>query len=228
MPTRRLLPSSNGVLKGEDDGFIPVSKPRTLGASEKAPAYRSIEAAHDDDGDSSSSDDDPMAWVDSDDEDTIDSHSAETARLARILDEDVRNIHSWVNVIKHSASTNPTPAGRADIWINMLQKAINAHPSNRLSDVLRLRYLDAVLDGRPPKELEAAWEKALVEVPSEDIWVEYVGFRLRKDGPQALDEVVARVYGIISKSDLTEESRYFARLRVFWRAATGLTEAGTR
>lgn len=156
----------------------------------------------------------------------MDAYSAETARLARILSEDMSNIPAWLSVIAHSASTNPTPQGRAELWVTMLEKALSAHPSNRQSDTLRLRYLEAVRDAKTSAEEDAAWERALMDIQNENLWVEYISYRLAKDGPNDLEAAVSRVWRELSRSSFDPDRRFFAQLRVFWRAVVGLREAG--
>lgn len=191
-----------------------------------APDYRAITQLKDTASDDSESDDENIVEIDSDDEDTMDAYTAETARLARILSQDLSNVSAWLDVITHSASTNPTPQGRAEIWLTMLEKALAAHPLNRQSDTLRLRYLEAVRDAKTSENEDAAWERALLDIQSENIWVEYISYRLAKYGPNELESAVTRVWTELSRSDLSPERRFFVQLRVFWRAVLGLQQAG--
>jgi hypothetical protein len=108
----------------------------------------------------------------------------------------------------------------------MLEKAINAHPKNRSSDVLRLRFLEAVRDAKSPNEEDLAWDRALLEIKSSILWVEYIGYRLRKDGPEGIEKAVSRIWSEIERSPLDVSRKDRARLRVFWRAIVGLREAG--
>jgi NRDE-2, necessary for RNA interference len=135
-------------------------------------------------------------------------------------------VSSWLDVIAHSASTNPTPAGRADIWITMLEKAMLGHPANKTSEALRLRYLEAIRELRSGSEEETAWTKAFDEIKSENLWVEYIGFRLRKRGAEALESAISRVWKAVDTLGDNEQRKYHARLRIFWRAIVGLREAG--
>lgn len=215
------------LLKGEEEGFIPVDKPQDLVAPfTKDPDYRAITQLKDPDSDTSESETNDLDWIDSDDADTTDVYSAETARLARALSEDLSSVPAWLDVIAHSASTNPTSQGKAEIWVTMLEKALSAHPSNRQSDTLRLRYLDAVRDARSSTDEDAAWERALLDIQSENLWVEYVSYRLAKNGPNDIETAVTRVWRELERSNLEPERRFFAQLRVFWRAIVGLREAG--
>ena len=212
------------MLKGEEEGFIPISKPSP--DPETKPAYRSITEPNDNsDRDSSTDEEDALSWLESDD-DAVDAHSAETTRLARILATDTSNVSSWLNVIAHSASTNPTPAGRADIWITMLEKAMLAHPANKTSDKLRLRYLEVIREARPGSEEERAWALALSEITSENIWVEYIGFKLRRGGAESLEGAVSNIWEKMGALGDNEPRQHHARLRIFWRALIGLREAG--
>jgi hypothetical protein len=215
------------MLKGEEEGFIPISKPVKPSSDPQAnPDYRSINEPNDNsDGDSSNDEEDALGWPDSDD-DAVDAHSAETARLARILAADTSNISSWLNVIAHSASTNPTPAGRADIWITMLEKAMLAHPANKTSDVLRLRYLEVIREARPGSEEEKAWTTALNEIKSENLWVEYIGFKLRRGGAESLDGAISKIWEEVDALGEDDSRKYRARLRIFWRAVVAQREAG--
>ena len=216
----------SGVLKGEVDGFIPVGKPRntTLNNADP-PEYRSITLPKDADFGGSDSDSEGIEDIESDDEDTTDAYSAETARLGHILQEDMSSVPVWLDVIAHSASTNPTAQGRADIWLTMLERAISAHPKNRQSDVLRLRYLEAMRDTQSPEE-ETAWERALLEIQSENLWVEYISHQLEKHGPESIEKAVTRIWRELSSVDFGVDRKHRAQLRVFWRAITGLKEAG--
>lgn len=220
------MPQS-GVIKGEVDGFIPVGKPRnTAPNTADPPEYRSLTLPKDTDTDSSDSDSGGIEDIDSDDEDTTDAYSAETARLARILQEDMSSVPAWLDVISHSASSNPTAQGRADIWLTMLDRAMSAHPRNRQSDILRLRYLEAMRDTKASEEEEAAWEQALLEIQSENLWVEYISHRLEKHGPESLENAVIRIWRELSGANFGTDRKHRTQLRVFWRAVTGLKEAG--
>lgn len=214
------------LLKGEEDGFIPVEKPRNATSITNAPDYRAVTQLNDLDSELSGSDEDELHWIDSEDEDTTDTYSSETARLAHILSEDMSSIPAWFNVIAHSASSNPTPQGRAEIWLTMLEKALSAHPSNRRSDTLRLRYLEAVRDAKSSSDEDSAWERALMDLQSENLWVEYISNRLAKHGPNDLETAVVRIWRELSKSNFDPERRHYAQLRIFWRAIVGLQEAG--
>ena len=216
-----------GVLKGEVDDFVPVGRPRnTAPSAADPPKYRSITLPKDTDSRGSDSDSDGMEGIGSNDEDTTDAYSAETARLGRILQEDMSSVSAWLNVIGHSASANPTARGRADIWHTMLENAISAHPKNRRSDVLRLRYLEAMRDTKSSEEEDAAWERALLEIKSENMWVEYISYRLGKYGPESIEEAVTRIWHELSTAELDAGRKYRAQLRVFWRAITALKESG--
>jgi hypothetical protein len=221
-----VVPSS-GVLKGEVDGFIPVGKPRNAALNTADPPdYRSLTLPRDADSGSSDGQSEGISGIDSDDEDTTDAYSAETARLARILQEDMSSVPAWLDVISHSASTNPTAQGRADIWLTMLERAISAHPRNRQSDALRLRYLEALRDTKSSEEEEAAWERALLEIQSENLWVEYISHRLEKHGPEYIENAVTRIWRELSGANFVADRKHRTQLRVFWRAVIGLKEAG--
>lgn len=226
--TRRLVPSKPTLAldEREDEGFIRVGKRLEIDprAESPPPNYRTITGPKG--ALSESSDDGQSDAPSSFDEDTIDSYSAETARLSRVLSEDMSNVPAWLDLIAHSASTNPTSQGRASIWLTMLEKALASHPSNTSSVALRLRFLQAVRDARSAAEEDAAWERALMDIQSETLWIEYIGHRLAQNGPGDLEAAIGRVWREVGKSEFDPRRRYFAQLRVFWRTMTGLREAG--
>ncbi|KAF8317313.1 hypothetical protein DL93DRAFT_552307 [Clavulina sp. PMI_390] len=108
----------------------------------------------------------------------------------------------------------------------MLEKALAAHPANRTSPVLRLRYLEAVREAKGAKEEEAAWERALLEIKSEELWLQYITYRLTRGGVSALDAAVVRIMKEIASSQFEPRRAFFARLRVFWRTIVALKQAG--
>ncbi len=150
----------------------------------------------------------------------------ETARLARIQAADTTNINSWFNVIAHSASTNPTQAGRGEIWVTMLEKAMNDHPKNKRSTALRLRYLGVIREAKGSEVEDLAWEKALNEIHDENLWLEYLNYRLRKFGLDSLVDTLHALRERVETIQHDERRKYHTRLRLFWRSIVVLREAG--
>lgn len=250
MKTRRLIipKQTTSINIDEEDGFIPLATLR-IKDDDQPPSYRSItQSVRPSDihsSNESSSSDDGLNSAE-EDLDTTDVYTAETSRLSQILSSDLSDVPAWLDVISHTASLNPTPQGRAEIWVTMLEKAMASHPSNSQSVTLRLRYIEAIrdangigpgfqdaekdADGRMVRDREVeAWESALTDIVSEDLWVEYVSYNLASKGVEEIEEAVGRVWKIIGRasgSDWNAQRRYYAYLRVFWRTIIGLKEAG--
>ncbi|KAF8327904.1 NRDE-2, necessary for RNA interference-domain-containing protein [Cantharellus anzutake] len=212
---RRLIPSSESLLPGEEDDFIPVQGKSLAGPDQVAPS-----GASDD-----SSDGESLNLPESD-EDAPDARMTETARLERILAADKTNVNAWFNVIAHTASANPTPAGRADIWVTMLEKAIDSHPRNKHSTALRLRYLSIIRAAKGSEAEDVAWKEALDDIQDENLWLEYMNYRLQKSGIDSLAETLHMIRHRIRDTLTDERRKYYIQLRLFWRSVVALKEAG--
>ncbi|EMD42012.1 hypothetical protein CERSUDRAFT_110552 [Gelatoporia subvermispora B] len=230
-PTRRLLPSSRDKDKYQEvEGFLRISFSRKQHAE---PSYRSITAskhdARDSESGSSSSDNEASDDVD-DDSDTIPMSSLqETIKtLEERLAADPSSVSTWLSLLSYTLSTVPlisknAPKARSDITLSVLSRALEAHPSNARSKILRLKYLKAGEEAWNWGRLRDEWEDTL-KIGGADLWVEWLDWRVRTadHGIDGIVEDSSRALRSLGHTEVDEISR----LRILWRAAVAFREAG--
>ncbi|KAG8969019.1 hypothetical protein FRC03_004986 [Tulasnella sp. 419] len=237
---RRLTAPKHQDQYSEDSGFIPL--PSTRVKQSKEPAYRSITAAEaDEESDASSSSSSSQGGRHSnasDEEFTVPSTSAFTERniaLTQATKSNPTSASAWMNLLRHSASSAPTQQARAEISLSILDKALDAHYSNKHNPAFLCQYL---LFGSliwPAAKLRDEWEIAVkkVEIHRRDLfeqttlWMDYLTFKLKDSGIDGLQEAVARVWQAVARAEVAQvfELECF-KLRVLWRCCVGLAEAG--
>ena len=134
-------------------------------------------------------------------------------------------MQSWLSLLSHSISAVPLDTknaakARAEIAESILSRAVSAHPSNRTSIALRLKYLRAGEEVWDEKKLQREWDDALT-LRSTEVWMAWLDWRLSKSrsGLEGIMEDVARVLEQLRHTEL-------GSLRVQWRAAVVLQQAG--
>ena len=103
---------------------------------------------------------------------------------------------------------------------------MNNHPKNKLSTALRLRYLGVIREARGSAAEDMAWENALREIHDENLWLEYLNYRLGKFGLDSLVDTLHDLRKRVENIQLDERRKYHIQLRLFWRSIVALKEAG--
>jgi hypothetical protein len=155
--------------------------------------------------------------------------------LERKLGRNPDDEPSWLKLLDLSLKSIPTTAkhgarARADIAISILQRAILAHPANKISLLLRLTYLDYGGEIWMNDKLEEEWKDCLAligGIQSEPwkrsiIWLSWLEWRLvgNKNISIALDHAKAAI------SVLSGNEHEMIRITICWRIAIFLREAG--
>ncbi|CAE6358374.1 unnamed protein product [Rhizoctonia solani] len=233
--TRRLIPSKSVALltQEEEEGFIRINKRRKLNHDDLAdeiddsgkvkrrdegPAYREITRA---DSDSSASD---ISDSESDTE-LVTPELTRSGKLQARVKEYPTDISAWMALLKHNVAPARDGLAHAEISVSVLSKALAAHPANRQSPSLRLRFLRAGEIVWPHQQLEKEWEEVLKDFPHDgDVWTEWVGWRMRvmHDVEGTIGDI-AHAFEVLCGD--TEELE-MQRLRLFWKACVWLRQAG--
>jgi hypothetical protein len=121
-------------------------------------------------------------------------------------------------------SKNATKA-RAEITLAILKRARAAHPHNRSSGILFLKYLRAGEEVWHESKTKAEWEEAS-KLGGIEIWMEWLEWRIRTvaGGVDTLVTDATRVLRALGSSG----SREIDKLRVVWRVAVAFQQAGTK
>ncbi|TFY71447.1 hypothetical protein EVG20_g1553 [Dentipellis fragilis] len=225
-PTRRLIPSSADASRyQESDGFIKLPSAKDRHGDQ---SYRSIERSKDDadsDFDSSSA----TSGLDLSEEDeieglTLTSFQEKTRSLEQRLTADPTSTSNWLSLLSHSLSQIPSTSRsstktRADITHSIVSRALTSLPKNVPAHKLRLIYLQAGEEIWEAPKLRDEWEKALKE-GNADVKMAWLDWRTRMGG-RALDDVLDDALRTLQLSTSELE-----RLRIFWRTAVTLRQAG--
>ncbi|KAJ1311121.1 hypothetical protein OPQ81_009622 [Rhizoctonia solani] len=234
--TRRLIPSKSAVpltQEEEEEGFIRVNKRRKLPHDdladevddsgkvkrrEEGPAYREITRP---DSDSSASD---ISDSESDTE-LVTPELTRAGKLGARVKEYPTDISAWMALLKHNVAPAKDALARADMAVSVLSKALAAHPANRQSPSLRLRFLRAGEILWPPQQLEKEWDDVLKDFPHDgDVWTEWVGWRMRiMRGVEDTIGDIAHAFEVLRGN---AEELEMQRLRLFWKACVWLRQAG--
>ncbi|TBU34597.1 NRDE-2, necessary for RNA interference-domain-containing protein [Dichomitus squalens] len=225
-PKRRLLASLEDRYKfREVDGFIRVvsNKPRR-----DDQAYREIEREKQDlDSDESDVSEESASSGDESDTTFLTSLQSTLKALEERLATQPTDVSAWLSLLSHTLSTVPVTSkkasrARAEISLSVLRRAMSTHPGNLRSKVLRLKYMKAGEEIWEPEKLKAEWEDA-VKVDNIEIWMAWLDWRVRKTS-NILESIIEDV-GRISRA-LATRGDEIGQLRVFWRAAVALRDAG--
>lgn len=224
-PTHRLLGSSEDKYKyHEVDGFLRLdsNKPR-----KNTPAYLEI-VPNKLGSDSESSDSAEAAESSASESDT----TPLTALQETLKEIETRistcpsDIASWLRLLSHTLSTvaittkNATRA-RSEITLSVLTRALSAHPDNARSRSLRIKYLKAGEEIWPEEKLRSEWEDAL-KVNDIELWMTWLDWTVRM-GTRGVAGIVEDARRVLDVFPPQEE---VARLRIMWRAAVALRDAG--
>ncbi|EJD04053.1 DUF1740-domain-containing protein [Fomitiporia mediterranea MF3/22] len=225
--TRRLTTSSKTTHKyNEIDGFIKLPSRK---GKEKEQAYRSIAIGSKDGSDSESSSVRSGSEASDSDSDTspLSAREESLRSLEQRLAKDPTSEQTWLLLLQHSVGgTEPSnknaEKARAEISVSILERALSAHPSNATSPLLRLKYLKAGEMIWDTARTKAEWDKTLKTITSADILVEWLDWIIRTT-PNFNAAVESAMKAIEIASNDKDD---YARLRIFWRIATFLRQAG--
>lgn len=231
-PARRIVDSVDSYKYKETDGFLRLRSGRRRKAGDES--YRSITRAenHEANSDTSSSgsESDPDGASSEDDASTpqLSSHQEELRSLEQQLTADPWSISSWISLLSRTLSNIPISSknatrARSEITVSILSRAFAAHPQNRSSSILWLKYLLAGEAIWHESKLRTEWEAAF-KVGGIDIWMEWLEWKIRK-GNKGVDGIVESASRVLDCLGMDEEGEV-AKLRVFWRVAVAFQQAG--
>ncbi len=229
-PTRRLISTSEDKHRYQEvEGFLRIS---SVHHHTSDPSYRSItHSKHDPETDETdTSEGDATGGSDSESDTTpVTSLQATLKELEEKLTAEPNSVSTWLSLLTHTLSTVPLLSknavkARAEIALSILSRALSAHPHNAQSKKLRIKYLKAGEDVWHESKLRSEWEDALKSGGSE-IWLEWLDWRVRnaQNGLESVTGDVGRAYAAMGVSPEDE----LARLRVFWRVAVAMRDAGS-
>ena len=135
-------------------------------------------------------------------------------------------MQAWLSLLSHSISAIPLDTKnaakvRAEIVESILSRAASAHPSNKTSITLRLKYLRAGEEVWDEKKLGREWADALT-LRSTEVWMAWLDWKLSRSR-SGLEGFMEDVVYALEQLRHTE----IDSLRVQWRAAVVLQQAGT-
>lgn len=110
---------------------------------------------------------------------------------------------------------------RSEITLSVLSRALDAHPSNKTSKTLRLRYLRAGEELWNASKLEEEWEDAL-KTDDVDLWIEWLDWRVRR--VRSIENIVGDAQRVLFAFGRTNDE--IGSLRVLWRVAVAFRDAG--
>lgn len=182
------------------------------------------------DSDGSSSDTDESTETTEDESEAgasiLTSRQMAIKKLEEKLRGDPSSVQSWLNLLSHSISAVPldtknSAKARAEITESILSRAVSAHPSNKASIALRLKYLRAGEQVWSEKKLQHEWDEALA-LQSTEVWMAWLDWKLLTS-KSGLDGIMDDVAHALKQSKHTE----IGSLRIQWRAAVILQQAGS-
>ncbi|CAK5264904.1 unnamed protein product [Mycena citricolor] len=222
-PVRSLLhptqPPSSRIETQAEEGIIllPSRKPRER-------SYRDIENTQPNSDAESAADSGASDASDSDDgsfEHT--EYQLTTVAINQRLGAEPTSVPNWLLLLSHNLSTVPITSknastARAEISISILTRALDAIPQSR---ILWLKYLQAGEDIWHESKLRYEWENALKKVGGGDLWMEWMECQIRRGrgGISAIVDDVKRALSSLQGDEISQ-------LRVFWRLAVALQQAG--
>jgi hypothetical protein len=210
----------------ETDGFIPLPshKPRPIEPED----YRSIGPLKDRSSESSSS---SSATSDSDDEVQQDGDEAALSSghekmrsLEEQLSRDPSSVSTWLSLLSLSLSQVPAASKnsskvRSEITLSILGRALPALQEGSSWNRIRLLYLHAGEESWTSEKLAQEWERALTKGDI-NIRLAWLNWRIRT-GSEGVDGMLQAVTRVLELAANEVE-----RLRIFWRLACALRQAG--
>ena len=215
----------------EIDGFIRVKE---HSQKEDDQSYRAIskEGRKDDsDSDSAPSEDENDGSGYGSDSSPMSAREEYIRSLEQALSREPTVIPNWLQLLEHTISDIPASSKnaatvRSEMIVSVLARALEAHPHNSSSVLLRLKYLKAGESIWSKERLDEEWGKALQASKSSDLCVEWLDWKIRNTSGvgDLLDDASYTLQNI--GNELLEEDAELARLRIFWRITIFLQQAG--
>jgi len=208
----------------ETDGFIPLPSRRPRLVEPKD--YRTIVSSKDhvSESDSSSAVAASDSEDDDDDHDTVFSSNHEKMRsLEEQLSVDPSSASTWLSLLSLSLSQVPAASKnsskvRSEITLSILGRALPSLPEGS-STHMRVLYLHAGEELWTSEKLVQEWEKAL-NTGDVNISLAWLDWRIR-NGSRGVDGILEAATRVLASAGSDLE-----RLRVFWRLACALRQAG--
>lgn len=229
-PTAKLFQSGDTPEYNEVNGVLLLTSKSSQQKHEQP--YRSISSSKYDIespyGSPSASEDGVISDDDNYDTPTITSQQETLKLLEQQLKEEPCSVDKWILLLSHTLSAIPVMSknaskARAEISISILGRALAADPRNRISNVLRLKYMKAGEQVWHESKIRAEWEDAL-KTGGIDLWMEWLEWKIGKaeKGVDGIIEDATRVLQTLNQDEPGE----IARIRIFWRVAVALQSAG--
>lgn len=219
-----------------------IALPSTRTSTDPLSSYRSIETTKSDSEDDASQSD-RRASTDTDEDETVsrNAHQELLTSLEATLREDPSSIPTWLKLIKHSLADTPLTSkaalnrARAEIKLSIIERAMLADPKNRESIELRIQWLDAGSEIWDQTKLDKEWEMTVHELGDQKapvslknaIWNEWLRWRISSVGRRAHDRTSVDSILDDARRVIENVDGDLAKVKVFWRIAVTLKEAGT-
>lgn len=220
---RRLITSGNSYKYEEISGFLRLpSRGHRTEEDFRAISQTGV------DSDSESSEGENDGSDDDDGQLTLPSDQLAIKNLEQKITQEPSSVDMWLSLVARSLSTVPPTSKnastvRSDIAITILNRALAAHPSNRTSRHLRLKYLRVGEQAWYESKLKVEWEEAL-KLGGIEIWMEWLEWRIRKSA-ESIESVVTDASRALQALGNSEDSEV-DKLRVVWRVAVAFQETG--
>ncbi|KAF5385409.1 hypothetical protein D9757_005389 [Collybiopsis confluens] len=219
-PRRTLTADITSSKYQETNGFLPL--PSHGGRKPRNPMISSDSESDSVISDSSSSGDERDSYSTA--------HQKTLKRLEQLVSADPSSIPSWLALLSQTLSTvnihsKNSEKARSEIALAIISRALSAHPANSNSPLLRIKYLLAGEKIWEDRDCDLEWEKAL-NSGDIDLWMEWLEWRMRKaKSSDALNDVIDAALRVLSSRGNSEQSE-IEKVRVFWRTAIALQQAG--
>jgi hypothetical protein len=221
-PSKRIITSEQSRYKYDEvAGFLRLPS----GRKQMEQNYRDIEK-QDDNSDSSAEENDFEEESDGEDAITLSAGQEQLRDLERRVKSEPKSVSAWFALLQQTLSVSPevgknTTQARADITLAVLGRAMMAHLDNKRALSLRLRYLRAGEMIWPQNRLLSEWDTALQAIDSPELVLEWLDWRIRveKLGADGIVRDGVKALGLMHNDEV-------ANLRVFWRVAIALQQAG--
>ena len=228
----RLPPNSQKYV--EHDGFIRLRNLQRKKGDGHGPSYRSITRNEADmAGDSESSESDASVSESSDDEEDgqlrLSSHQEALKRIEQDLTANPGSSAAWMSLLTRTLANVPllsknASKTRAEVTLSILQRAFHMRKENACSPVLRLKFLRSGEEVWDERKIAEEYEKAFLDIKDTDLRLEWLDWKIRKakDDLASVFESAKRIMDGIGDV----ESRDVEKVRVFWRLAIAIQQAG--
>jgi hypothetical protein len=223
-PTERIVFSERAASKYVEDseGFIRLRSRHRA----STPPYKTLDPGRN--ASESETDASGSSASDSDEDEgnarPLSAYQERLVELERVAKENASSPTAWLALLSHMLTQYPVTArnavkARAEVTLSVLSRALPSLPPGPQATDLRLRYLQAGEEIWSPERLDGEWQKVL-QFPDADVQMAWLEWRIRV-GSGRIDAVLTDATSALAT--LTNETD---RLRVFWRVAALLRQAG--